>query len=202
MPNAANRFSLFTLGKNWYDAKRNSPKIKPFGPSVLTDAYLIWEKLNDQIPQEALQMAVLHNDPNLRNIIWHNAHITFLDWEVAGIENPHKEIAHICAWMGLNDQFTNLFLSAYYDREPTVQELFVIETVRKIILLEFAWIGLSSLEAGTQLNQTTWDQLYEQASPKKLDTLSILQMSSTEQPSEETIRNIFLGFIKQFMIET
>ncbi len=67
------------------------------------------------------------------------------------------------------------------------------------ILLEFAWIDLSTLKI--DLDQETWDKYYDQARPKAVEELSLIQMISETKPSDEITGNIFLGLIKQFMIE-
>ena len=142
---------------------------------------------------------MLHNDPNLRNALLNGQKITLLDWELAGIGDPRKEVAHVCAWYGLNDELTKVFLTAYYGRAPNDKELQILKKLKTQILLEFAWVGLSTLK--TNVDQQTWDNYYDQASPKTVEDLSLIQMQSENKPSDEVTRNIFLGLIKQFMIE-
>ena len=109
-------------------------------------------------------------------------------------------MAHVCAWYGLNDELTKVFLTAYYDRAPANKELQVLKTLKTQILLEFAWVGLSTLK--TNLDQQAWDKYYDQATPQTVEDLSRIQMQSETKPDDEVTRNIFLGLIKQFMIET
>jgi aminoglycoside phosphotransferase (APT) family kinase protein len=193
--------SQFTIGKSWYNSVRNT-KDKIFGPSILKEAYSSWLKINNVINHHPIKKTMLHNDPNLRNIMWHNKKITLLDWELSGVEDPIKELAHVCAWMGLNENLTKEFLSSYYGRNVTAKEMLVIEKLRKMILLEIAWVGLSSLKTDTHLSQKMWDELYEKAPPQTVETLSIIQMNSEKKPSEEKLMKVFLGLIKQFMLET
>lgn len=192
-------FSQFTFGQKWYQTAA-AEKGKIIGPSVLTDAYKNWMKINDGVNQEPIKKSMLHNDPNLRNILWNNDKITLLDWELAGIGDPIKEIAHVCAWYGINDKLTKSFLTSYYNREPTNKELQILKQLKIQILLEFAWVGLSTLK--TDLDQQTWDKYYDQAPPKTVEDLSVIQMQSENKPSDEITRDIFLGLIKQFMIES
>ena len=135
-----------------------------------------------------------------RNVLLNNDKIILLDWELSGIGDPRKEIVHVCAWYGLNDELMNAFLTGYYDRVPTNKELQILKKLKTQILLEFAWVGLSTLKA--DLDQATWDKYYDQASPKTVEDLSLIQMQSENKPADEVTRNIFLGLIKQFLIES
>ncbi|MBY0353514.1 phosphotransferase [Candidatus Babeliales bacterium] len=196
-PKNYQEFSQFTFGQAWYK-KVMADQNKIYGPSILKEAYTHWQKINNEIYQAPFKKAMLHNDLNLRNIVLNNDHITLLDWELAGVEDPRKEIAHVCAWYGLDDELTITFLSAYYGRRPTEEELLILKKLKTLILLEFAWVGLSSLKA--DFNQMMWDKDYEQASPKTIEALSIIQMESETKPSDKTTREIFLGLVKQFML--
>lgn len=191
-------FSQFTVGQAWYKSVMTE-KGKSFGPSVLKEAYKHWIKINDDINNQPVIKTMLHNDPNLRNILLHNDEITLIDWELAGIEDPRKEIAHVCAWYGLDDELTKIFLTAYYNREPTNKELLLLKKIKTLITLEFAWIGLSTLK--TNFNQKTWDAYYKKAPPKTIEDLSIIQINSKNKPSDEITMELFLGLIKQFMKE-
>ncbi|MBN8828977.1 MAG: phosphotransferase, partial [Sphingobacteriia bacterium] len=170
-----------------------------FGPNILKVAYNHWLKLNKEVNKTSYKNSMLHNDPNLRNVLWNGKKIFLLDWELAGLEDPRKELAHICAWYGLNEKLTDVFLSSYLKRKPSSQELLTNEGIKKIILLEFAWVGLSSLKNNISINE--WDRLYSEAEPKKVEDLSLIQMSSENKPSVETLRMIYLGLIKQFINE-
>ncbi len=192
-------FTQFTFGKKWYESA-SKEKGKIIGPSVLKKAYSYWIKINEEVNKLPIKKSMLHNDPNLRNVLLNNDKIILLDWELSGIGDLRKEVAHVCAWYGLNDELANVFLKAYYGREPTDQELQTLKKLKAQILLEFAWIGLSTLK--TDLDQETWDKYYDQASPKAVEELSLIQMTSESKPSDEITRNIFLGLIKQFMMET
>lgn len=192
-------FSQFTFGQKWYQTTA-AEKGKIIGPSALKEAYKNWVKIRDEVNRTPIKNSMLHNDPNLRNILWNNDKITLLDWELAGIGDPRKEVAHVCAWYGLNDELTKVFLTAYYDREPTNKELKILKQLKMQILLEFAWVGLSTLR--TDLDQQTWDKYYDKAPPKTVEDLSVIQMQSENKPSDEITRDIFLGLIKQFMIES
>lgn len=189
-------FTQFTHGQKWYEAGAKSGKV--IGPSILKEAYKHWLEINNEVTEKPTK-AMLHNDPNLRNIMLHNNKITLIDWELTGIGDPRKEVAHVCAWYGLNNELTRVFLNAYYGREPTNQELSILQKLRIQILLEFAWVGLSTLKA--DLDQRTWDKYYEQAHLSTVEDLSIIQMQSESKPSDEVTRSIFLGLIKEFMIE-
>ena len=101
------------------------------------------------------------------------------------------EVAHVCAWYGLNDELTNVFLKAYYAREPTNKELKTLKKLKTQILLEFAWIDLSTLK--TDLDQETWDKYYDQASSKAVEELSLIQMISETKPSDEIQETSFWG---------
>ena len=59
------------------------------------------------------------------------------------------------------------------------------------ILLEFAWIDLSTLK--TDLDQETWDKYYDQASSKAVEELSLIQMISETKPSDEIQETSFWG---------
>lgn len=189
-------FSQFTYGRQWYEAEAKSGKV--IGPSILKEAYKHWLKIQDDVSEKPAK-AMLHNDPNLRNIMLHDNKITLIDWELGGIGDPRKEVAHVCAWYGLNEELMRVFLKAYYSREPTNQELNIIAQLRTQILLEFAWVGLSTLKA--DLDQETWDQYYEQAPLSTVEDLSLIQMKSENKPSNAITRGIFLGLIKQFMTQ-
>jgi len=192
-------FSQFTFGQKWYQTAV-AEKDKIIGPSVLKEAYKHWIKINDEVNKLPIKKSMLHNDPNLRNVLLNDKKITLLDWELAGIGDPRKEVAHVCAWYGLNDELTEVFLTAYYDRSPNNAELQTLKKLKTQILLEFAWVGLSTLKA--DLDQQTWNKYYNQATPKTVEDLSLIQMQSESKPSDEFTRDIFLGLIKQFMIET
>lgn len=191
-------FSQFIFGQKWYQTT-SAEKDKIIGPSVLKAAYKHWGEINDEVNKKLIKKSMLHNDPNLRNMLLNGQKITLLDWELSGIGDPRKEVAHVCAWYGLNDELTRVFLTAYYDRVPTDKELQILKNLKTQILLEFAWVGLSTLK--TNLDQSTWDKHYDQASPKTVEDLSLIQMQSENKPSDEVTRDIFLGLIKQFMIE-
>lgn len=191
-------FSQFIFGQKWYQTAA-AEKNKIIGPSALKIAYNDWIKINDEVNKQPIKKAMLHNDPNLRNILSHGNKITLLDWELAGMGDPRKEVAHVCAWYGLDEELTEIFLTAYYDRVPTDGELQTLKKLKTQILLEFAWVGLSTLQA--DFDQQTWDKYYDQASPKTVKDLSLIQMQSESKPSDEVTRDIFLGLIKQFMIE-
>ena len=192
-------FSQFIFGQKWYQTV-TAEKEKIIGPSVLKEAYKHWMKINDEVNKLPIKKSMLHNDLNLRNVLLNGKKITLLDWELAGIGDPRKEVAHVCAWYGLNDELTKVFLTAYYDRAPANKELQVLKTLKTQILLEFAWVGLSTLK--TNLDQQAWDKYYDQATPQTVEDLSRIQMQSETKPDDEVTRNIFLGLIKQFMIET
>lgn len=192
-------FSQFIYGKHWYELAIKDNKI--IGPSILKQAYKKWLLLEKELSKQPSKKVMLHNDPNLRNVLLEkDKEIILLDWELAGLGDPRKEIAHIVAWYGLNDQLTNYFLTAYYGREPTNKELEVLHKLKIQILLEFSWVGLSTLK--THLDQETWDKYYEKVSPKTIEDLSLIQMQSETNPSERIKRDVFLGLIKQFQIET
>ena len=188
--------SQFTIGLDWYDKVRDSKR--PFGPLVLKEAYKRWQILNEQVNLQATRKVVLHNDPNLRNIMLSDGKVIFVDWELAGVEDPRKELAHVCAWMGLNANLTEVFLSAYYGRKPSSEELVLMKNLRKMIHLEFAWVGLSTVREN-EFDQKTWDQLYETTVPRTVEYLSITQMNSERKPSESDLINLYLGLLKQFM---
>jgi thiamine kinase-like enzyme len=192
-------FSQFTFGQKWYQSALKE-KDKTIGPSVLKEAYSHWVKINEEVNKLPIKKSMLHNDPNLRNVLLNNDKIILLDWELSGIGDPRKEIVHVCAWYGLNDELMNAFLTGYYDRVPTNKELQILKKLKTQILLEFAWVGLSTLKA--DLDQATWDKYYDQASPKTVEDLSLIQMQSENKPADEVTRNIFLGLIKQFLIES
>jgi uncharacterized membrane protein/thiamine kinase-like enzyme len=192
-------FSQFTFGQKWYQAAA-AEKEKIIGPSVLKDAYKHWVKINDEVNKFPIKKSMLHNGPNLRNVLLDDEKITLLDWELAGIGDPRKEVAHVCSWYGLNDELTKIFLTAYYGRKPTNKELQVLKTLKTQILLEFAWVGLSTLKSS--FDQQTWDKYYDQAGPKTVEDLSLIQMQSEIKPDDAVTRDIFLGLIKQFMIES
>ncbi|MBX9696462.1 MAG: phosphotransferase [Alphaproteobacteria bacterium] len=191
-------FSQFTFGQKWYHTTA-AEKNKIIGPSVLKEAYKHWVKINDEVNKLPIKKSMLHNDPNLRNVLLNGEKITLLDWELSGVGDPRKEVAHVCAWYGLNDELINAFLTGYYDRAPTNKELQILKKLKTQILLEFAWVGLSTLK--TDLDQQTWDKYYDQASPKTIEDLSLIQMQSENKPTDEVTRDIFLGLIKQFTIE-
>jgi len=142
---------------------------------------------------------VLHNDPNLRNVLWNGKKIFLLAWELAGLADPRKELAHICAWYGLNDKLTDVFLSSYLKRKPSFQELLINGKMKTIILLEFAWVGLSSLKNHISIND--WDSFYAKAGPKTVEDFFFFEKNSESKPSDETLRIIYLGLIKQFIIK-
>ena len=192
------QMSQFTIGRDWYLSVKNT-KRKYFGPSILKVAYNHWLKLNKEVNETSYKNSMLHNDPNLRNVLWNGKKIFLLDWELAGLADPRKELAHICAWYGLNDKLTDVFLSSYLKRKPSFQELLINEKMKKIILLEFAWVGLSSLKNHISIND--WDSFYAKAGPKTVEDLSLIQINSESKPSDETLRIIYLGLIKQFIIK-
>jgi len=193
------QFSQFLFGQKWYQTARTQ-KDKTIGPSILKDAYVHWLKINEELKHNPIEKSMLHNDLNLRNVLVNGEKITFLDWELAGIDDSRKEVAHVCAWYGLNEELTNVFLTAYYGRAPTNGELQILKKLKTQILLEFAWVGLSTLK--TDLDQQAWDKYYDQASPNTVEDLSRIQMQSENKPADEVTRTLFLGLIKQFMIET
>jgi uncharacterized membrane protein/thiamine kinase-like enzyme len=192
-------FSQFIFGQKWYQTA-TAEKNKIIGPSVLKEAYKHWIRINDEVNKLPIKKSMLHNDPNLRNVLLNGENIILLDWELAGIGDPRKEVAHVCAWYGLDDELMNVFLTGYYDRAPTNKELQILKKLKTQILLEFAWVGLSTLK--TDLDQATWDKYYDQASPKTVEYLSLIQMQSENKPADEVTRDIFLGLIKQFLIES
>ena len=133
-------FSQFIFGQKWYQTAA-ADKDKIIGPSVLKEAYNRWMKINAEVNKLPIKKSMLHNDPNLRNVLLNGQKIMLLDWELAGIGDPRKEVAHICAWYGLSDELTKAFLTAYYNRAPTDQELQTLKKLKTQILLEFAWVG-------------------------------------------------------------
>jgi thiamine kinase-like enzyme len=192
-------FSQFIYGKRWYESAIIENKI--IGPSALKQAYKKWLILEDELSKQPPTKVMLHNDLNLRNVLLDkDKKITLLDWELAGLGDPRKEVAHIVAWYGLDEKLTNSFLTAYYGRTPTNKELEVLRKFKIQILLEFAWVGLSTFK--NHLDQETWDKYYEKVSPKTIEDLSLIQMQSETDPPERIKRDTFLGLIKQFQIET
>ena len=143
---------------------------------------------------------MLHNDPNLRNVLWDGSKIILLDWELSGVGDPRKEVAHVLAWYGLDSKLTVEFLSAYFGKKPTLDEIKTFDSLKTQILLEFGWVGLSTLSSN--LSQKEWDELYEKTPSSTIENLSIIQMENKTKPSEEETRAIFLGLIKNFMLKT
>jgi thiamine kinase-like enzyme len=193
--NNAQEFSQFIYGTRWYESHKN----KIIGPSVLDEAYKRWKMLDKTIGDYTKTM--LHNDPNLRNVLCTNDNqIVLLDWELSGIGDPRKEVAHVLAWYGLDSKLSVEFLSAYFGRKPTSDEINTFDSLKTQILLEFAWVGLSTLSSN--LSQQEWDELYEKTPLSIIENLSIIQMENKTKPSEEETRAIFLGLIKHFMLKT
>ena len=189
-------FSQFTYGAKWFKNHQN----KIIGPSVLSEAYNRWKKLNNLTSSKNNKIVMLHNDPNLKNVLWDSSKIILLDWELAGLGDPKKEIAHVLAWYGLDKKLATEFLKIYFERQPTLSEKQVLDNLKTQILLEFAWVGLSTLTK--KLTQKEWDNLYKKAPSTNIKNLSIIQLHYKTKPPEEETRKIFLGLIKNFMSKT
>ena len=192
--NNIQEFSQFIYGIRWYRNHKN----EILGPSVLIEAYKRWEDLDKSISN--YKKTMLHNDPNLRNVLWDGSKIILLDWELSGVGDPRKEVAHVLAWYGLDSKLTVEFLSAYFGKKPTLDEIKTFDSLKTQILLEFGWVGLSTLSSN--LSQKEWDELYEKTPSSTIENLSIIQMENKTKPSEEETRAIFLGLIKNFMLKT
>ncbi len=188
--------SLFTEGIRWYQSiGHKSQKM----PAVMNEAYQMWLSLHDKVDCPDVIQTMQHGDFSQKNMFMKEGSIVLVDWEFACYADPRREIARVCLWFGLEGDRRHIFLSSYYGREPSEQELYEIAILECMINLGLCW-RIFSIRIFASLSKSAWDELYEKTEPLSLRDFA-LDHTRPDQKEITTakIQSYAVGHLKYFL---
>lgn len=77
-----------------------------------------------------------HNDLNPNNLLCDGEKFWFIDWELAGKNDPLLDLATIAFYLRLSPEKEALFLSAYFERNPSILENLKIYLLKQLVIIQ------------------------------------------------------------------
>ena len=148
-----------------------------------------------------------HGDLNPANIIVQNEKAFLIDWAGATYENRFTDLGYITLLSGMNAQQLSLFLTGYFGREATAEELKKVEwaQARTCFLTAVVWFHFS--ETAEEISQPLLERVSHLdellASPDLKRGAEYILEGDVVDPSSAPaveIRKFAMGFLKEYLI--
>jgi len=110
---------------------------------LLIDSYVLKNILESVKNNYQRMITPTHRDLNPNNILFSDNQIFIIDFENAAQDDPFYDLATIGIFYIFHPYHEKLFLHAYFDRDPTMQEYSYYEAMKQVALLFY---GLNFLE--------------------------------------------------------
>ena len=108
-------------------------------PSFVGDA--VRRVLDEAPPRRVHDPGLSHNDVNPGNLLYDGEQLLLVDWDVAGRNDPHYDLAAIAVFFRMDDETCRLLLSAH-DGEPVAEIPAIFAYMRRLIAVLCPVVGM------------------------------------------------------------
>lgn len=166
-----------------------------------------YEKFKERMKELKISQGFCHNDLNPLNIVLTpNRQIYFIDFGNSGSNNVYEELGYVTLLNGITDDKLEQFLTIYYDRKPTQDELNQVKLSQKLLCFVSTVVYLDfsenkqDKEIDMKLRQKKLDKLLKSHDLAPIaDITQRGEIISVKSKDKDLVRRCAMSFYKAFL---